>query len=369
MAPWPNKNCANVYPARKLITENSFWTFTINFSGVISVYPEHSRSEWITGQRQTRGVLLNHLRPHSFFLEEEMNPLGKLCSSAVILLTNKECPWRCLMCDLWKNTLPYTVPAGAIPQQIEYALSQMGSAPEQVKLYNSGSFFDPTAIPVSDYETIATKLLFAERVIVECHPRLVNKRAIAFKNLLNQQKRLSLEVAIGLETVHPDVLPRLNKRFVLEHFASAVRFLREHEISCRAFILVKPPFLTETEAVEWTVKSAEYAFNLGAAVVSIIPTRAGNGAMDRLVESGEFLPPRLSTIEAALESAMGLLLKKSQGTPDLERIARRVFVDTWNLEQFSTCSHCFEKRRLRLLQMNATQQILPAVDCSFCGSS
>jgi radical SAM enzyme (TIGR01210 family) len=267
---------------------------------VTSVYPDRFRSEWITGQRQPRGVLLNHLRPHRFFLEQELNPSGELCSSAVILLTNKECPWKCLMCDLWKNTVPYTVPPGAIPQQIEYALSQLESAPEQIKLYNSGSFFDPSAIPVSDYEAIAAKVLFAERVIVECHPRLVNKRALAFNDLLNRQKRLSLEVAIGLETVHPEVLPRLNKRFVPEDFASAVGLLRKHEISCRAFILVKPPFLNETEAVEWTVRSAEYAFNSGAAVVSIIPTRAGNGAMDRLIESRDFFTPRHSNQETAV---------------------------------------------------------------------
>ena len=62
------------------------------------------------------------------------------------------------MCDLWKHTLTETVPNGAIPAQIEYALEQLQAKPTQVKLYNSGSFFDPAAIPPGDYPAIAEKI-------------------------------------------------------------------------------------------------------------------------------------------------------------------------------------------------------------------
>ena len=60
------------------------------------------------------------------------------------------------MCDLWKNTLTETVPVGAIPAQIEYALARLPAA-RVIKLYNSGSFFDPRAIPVADYPAIARR--------------------------------------------------------------------------------------------------------------------------------------------------------------------------------------------------------------------
>ena len=80
---------------------------------------------------------------------------------------------------------------------------------------------------------------------------------------------------MGLETVHPTVLPRLNKRFTLEQFAQAATFLRKNGIEVRAFVLVQPPFMRASEAVEWAVKSAQFAFSCGAGVVSLIPTRAG----------------------------------------------------------------------------------------------
>ena len=159
---------------------------------------------------------------------------------------------------------------------------------------------------------------------------------------------------MGLETVHTDVLPRLNKKFDLNHFARAADFLRKEKILLRAFVLVKPPFLTEAEGLEWAVKSAEFAFACGVTVVSLIPTRGGNGAMERLREAGEFSPPRLATLEAALELSLKL--------PG----CGRTFADTWDLETFSHCPACFEQRRQRIHAMNLSQQIQPAVDCPAC---
>lgn len=284
-------------------------------------------------------------------MEQERDVSGRIINSAVILLTNKECPWRCLMCDLWQNTLTHTVPAGAIPRQIEAAMAQLGSRAEQVKLYNSGSFFDSAAIPTADYPAIARQVAFVENVVVESHPRLVGEKAARLRDLLSG----SLEVAMGLETAHPRVLARMNKKFELRHFEEAAEFLRKEGMVMRAFVLVKPPFMSEEEGLEWAVKSAEFAFARGATVVSLIPTRLGNGAMERLMEAGEFSPPRLSTLEKALELALNLR-------------AGRVFADTWDLESFSTCSVCLDKRQERLRLMNLRQQFLPAVHCKVCGA-
>ena len=162
---------------------------------------------------------------------------------------------------------------------------------------------------------------------------------------------------MGLETVHPQVLPRLNKKFELAHFLQAAGFLRDNGIAVRAFVLVKPPFMDEAEGLEWAVKSAAFALSCGATVVSLIPTRSGNGALDRLMAAGEFSPPRLATLEKTLELALTV---RGDG---------RIFADTWDLEQFSNCPACFEKRRQRIHAMNLSQRILPSVDCPACGGA
>jgi archaeosine synthase beta-subunit len=292
---------------------------------------------------------LDPMRPWQFFAEEERSSEGKIVPVNTLFLTNRECPWRCVMCDLWKNTLTETAPVGAIPVQVEYALSRLPAAPI-VKLYNSGSFFDPRAIPVADYPAIARQLTGYDRVIVESHPALIGENCLRFRDLIVG----SLEVAMGLETVHPKILPRLNKGMTLEQFSSAANALRRNAIDLRAFILVKPPFLGEQEALYWAERSLEFAFSCGSAASALIPTRGGNGALDELAARGDFAPPRIETLEAAQEYGLRL-----QGG--------RVFADLWDLEKFAFCGNCYTARHNRLREMNLRQTIPCPVNCDVCG--
>src|ERR1700744_1735388 len=104
----------------------------------MTAFPQFAtdRDAWILSRRPQRNVV-DPLRPWGFFVEEERSASGEIVPAATIFLTNRECPWRCLMCDLWRNSLPESGPAGAIPAQIEYALGRLPLA-RQIKLYNSG---------------------------------------------------------------------------------------------------------------------------------------------------------------------------------------------------------------------------------------
>ncbi len=291
---------------------------------------------------------LDPFRPNGFFVEDERSESGEIVPVATILLLNRECPWRCLMCDLWKGSLEAPAPPGAISAQLDYALERLPAA-RQIKLYNSGSFFDPRAIPRDEHRTIASRLSCFERVIVESHPALVTREALRFAELLDGR----LEVAMGLETIHPDVLPRLNKRMTLEQFKVAARVLCEESVALRVFVLLKPPFLDEAEALLWTARSIDFASDSGASVVSIIPTRPGNGALDALAAAGEFSPPRLEAVEAALAAA-------------IERARGRVFADLWDIARFSECARCLPDRRNRLRLMNLHQIVPDCIHCERC---
>ncbi len=278
-------------------------------------------------------------------MEKERTATGEIDDTAIIFLTNMECPFRCLMCDLWKNTTNFTVPAGAIPKQIEWALEQMPDA-KHLKLYNSGSFFDKMAIPPEDYSKIAALVSGFKTVIVESHPRFINDKCLLFRDMLNPE----LEVAIGLETVHPDILKRLNKQMTLKDFKRSVGFLSENRIRSRAFILLRPPFINEQEGVFWAQRSIDFAFGSGVDCCTIIPVRPGNGAMDKLIESGDFMMPNIRSLEKVLEYGIGL----NSG---------RVFADVWDLSLFSDCNICIDKRTSRLTAMNLKQEIISPVNC------
>jgi radical SAM enzyme (TIGR01210 family) len=308
------------------------------------------RDAWIVSRRGERNVV-DPLIPYAFLVEDERTAGGEVTPAATVLLTNRECPWRCTMCDLWRNTLTESVPAGAIPAQIDYALQRLGPA-RTIKLYNSGSFFDPKAIPEEDYRPIAERVACFERVVVECHPALVGERSVRFKELLAAR----LEVAMGLETAQPEILERLNKRMTLDLFERAALLLRRNEIDLRVFVLVRPPFMRDEDAQEWAMRSLTFAFDCGATAATLIPTRGGNGAMEELNAAGLFSPPRLATLEAAL--AAGIAMKRG-----------RVFADLWDVERFATCKHCATLRVDRLRRMNLAQCSLPAVACDHCGGN
>ncbi len=287
-------------------------------------------------------------RPYAFLVEDERSASGLVEPVATLFLTNRECPFHCLYCDLWKNTTHETLSPGLIPAQIEFALSQLPPA-RHIKLYNSGNFFDPHAIPVEDHPRIAELVQGFLTVIVENHPRLTDGRAVEFRRWLPGE----FEIALGLETIHPEVLPRLNKGMTLDDFDRAAGFLREHEIEVRAFILLRPPYLSEEQAVEWALKSIEHAFARGARVCCVIPTRDGNGMMEQLAREGHYAPPQLSSLERVLESALAF----GQG---------RVFVDLWDARRFATCPACVDARIARLQRMNLSQHRESAVVCEAC---
>jgi radical SAM enzyme (TIGR01210 family) len=300
---------------------------------------------WIISSRGNKNSV-DPNRPYAWLVEKERTSSGKVEDTAIIFLTNSECSFQCLMCDLWKNTTDKPNPVGAIPDQIEWALAQMPQV-KHVKLYNSGSFFDEKAIPESDYNRIASLLECFETVIVESHPKLVNQKCLRFRDFLKPK----LEVALGLEIVHPGVLLKLNKRMTLSDFKTSVNFLKENEIGSRAFILLRPPFLTETEGVLWAKKSIDYAFDAGIECCTVIPVRAGNGAMDKLIENGDFSMPKIQSLETVLEYGIGL----GSG---------RVFADVWDLGLFSNCDHCVDQRIDRINSMNLSQQMSSQVVCT-----
>ena len=87
-------------------------------------------------------------RPYGAILEPEYARSGAVENVATLFLTNRECSFRCLMCDLWKNTSEVPVPVGMVARQVRDGLAELGvdigdpvaNGVPHVKLYNSGNF-------------------------------------------------------------------------------------------------------------------------------------------------------------------------------------------------------------------------------------
>jgi uncharacterized Fe-S cluster-containing MiaB family protein len=302
---------------------------------------------WVLAHRAPKHVL-DPRRAYASHWEEEPDGLGGLASTAVVFITNRECPFTCVMCDLWLNTLDTPVPQGAVPVQIRAALSALPPA-HWVKLYNAGSFFDPGAVPPEDDREIARMVAGFERVIVESHPAFLSgvhaDRCVALRDQLTGR----LEVAVGLETAHVGVLERLNKRMTVDGFRRAAEWLAGADISLRVFILLNPPFLAQDLGVEWACRSLDVAAAAGARACAVIPTRGGNGAMEAI--EVPTVRPRLADLERVIEYGLAL------GGPV-------VLADLWDAERFVRCE-CDRARVTRLASMNRTQRVeAPVARCT-----
>jgi archaeosine synthase beta-subunit len=105
--------------------------------------------------------------------------------------------------------------------------------------------------------------------------------------------------------------------------------------------------------VTWTVRTVEHAAACGAAVVSIIPVRGGNGEMERLRALGAFTSPTLAQLEAALDRCLGL--GRAVVTADL-----------WDVTLLAACEVCRARRIERLGRINLTGRAEPRVACDAC---
>lgn len=283
---------------------------------------------------------------------EEERRAGRQERSLTVFLVGAECPFTCVFCDLWRHTIEGATPPGALPTQLRLALAGMGAESagmERVKLYNAGNWFDPRAVPRSDLDTLAGMLAPFPAVTVESHARMVGPRCLEFADRIDGR----LEVAIGLETIHPAALPRLNKGMTLADFDRAAGWLRAHQIDLRVFVLVGAPFVPPEESVTWTVRTAEHALQQGASIVSLIPVRPGPGELTRLAMEGAFTAPPLRQLEEALDRCHG----QGMGA---------VVADLWDADRMVACPDCRDARLARLAAMNLTGTRVAAVACATC---
>ncbi len=292
-------------------------------------------------------------KAHGCLVEAERRPNGVVEQAATIFLAGAECAFTCSFCDLWRYTIEGPTPRGALPAQIEASIAGIASGSiHRVKLYNASNFFDRRAVPLDDLPRIAELCAPFGGVTVESHSKTVNSSVLDFAGLLPGR----LEVAMGLETIHPSAAETLNKRLDLGQFDRAMGFLAKHGIDARVFVLLGAPGVPAGETVEWAVRSVEHAARRGAALVAIIPVRGGNGEMERLASLGQFAPPSLRELELALDASLG-------------HPATAVTVDLWDVERLARCESCRGARVERLRRINLSGTAEPSIACGECGSA
>jgi len=179
---------------------------------------------------------------------------GEVVDAFVMILRTSGCKWAqkggCSMCGYINDAVKRRVREEDILYQFTEIMKNF-SGQKIVKLYTSGSFLDEKEIPRSAQDKILEILGDdTEKIIFETRPEFISEKRL--KNIRNA------EIAIGLESANDFVLESsINKGFKFDDFLKAVKILKDLNIGVKTYLLVKPPFLSESEAIKDAVISAE----------------------------------------------------------------------------------------------------------------
>lgn len=247
--------------------------------------------------------------------ESEPDADWQLRSATTVFLLGKECPFRCLMCDLWRHTTDQRTEPGSLVRQLAAVLPSITHR-DTIKLYNASNFFDPPAVPTTDLAALADLVRDFKCVVVENHPKLIGPSVQAFADQINGQ----LQVAMGLETSDPQRLRWLNKQMTVADYDRACETLRGWGLSIRTFLLLPAPGVPPAEMVDHTLASVRHALVMGSEVTSLIPLRGGNGILDQLIAAGKVVLADGAQLLQTFEQAIALPRGKHQ----------RVLLDLWD---------------------------------------
>lgn len=167
-----------------------------------------------------------------------------------------------------------------------------GSRFPVICVYNEGNMLNDLELP---FEALADIIRIikeggARRLIIESRTEYISREKMA--QLISACDGLELEIGIGLESVNEFVRRAiLQKEMTLPAFERAVHVLKEYGARALAYVVLKPPFLSEAEAIRDTVDTATYAFTIGVDAISIEPIGVEPFTIiDRLHSAGLFRP-------------------------------------------------------------------------------
>ncbi len=330
-------------------------------------------SELISKIVEIRRKNLNKFRrdfkeiPVKHWLERD-RLLNNIGTYLVVILATRGCDWAlsnrggCSMCGYIYDA-PITIPdSKSLIKQFNLAYEAAVSVkdPLGIKIFTSGSFFDEREVPKPAREAILKRIIMDERVkevIVETRPEYVDYEILReCHEILGE---IYFEVAIGLETSNDNIRNYyINKGFELKDFERAVSIAKNTGVGVKSYILIKPPFLREGEAIIDSTLSAIDSFKMGVNSVSFNPCIVHRGTLvEHLWKLGKYRPPWLWSILEILRRTSKRLNNKIRIICSLVGIGSK--------KGPHNCGKCDKRIRELLNEFTLTQnpEVLSNVEC------
>ncbi|MDV4341655.1 archaeosine biosynthesis radical SAM protein RaSEA [Methanoculleus sp. YWC-01] len=262
----------------------------------------------------------------------------------IIFLRSTGCEWvektgGCTMCGFYCATSRgREVSAEEYVAQFEHVMNavDLGDYPI-VSIYNDGNIFNEREMPVAAIEKICSYIdgyKNIKKVVVESRIDYSPDEHVAkMKKALNGRQ---LEVAFGFESANSQVMNLcINKGFSANNFDVFHSRMRGMGVLTKPLLLVKPPFLTEGEAIDDILQTISYCVSRGIDYVDLeVTTVEKNTVVHELWKNNLYRPPWLWSLVDLLQQCR-------------ERFGDRahVYVSPWNysvesLDWARNCGKC-----------------------------
>ncbi|MGZ4936994.1 MAG: archaeosine biosynthesis radical SAM protein RaSEA [Halobacteriota archaeon] len=230
---------------------------------------------------------------------------GEVVPTLTIVLRTKGCYWArregCTMCGFVRDSNPSATGPDVL-REFSGALTRFGKEFEIIKIFTSGSFLDSEELSPDVRNAILAQLTDIPKTIIESRPEFVTDERceeIARSNA-------HVEIAIGLESSNDYIREHhINKGFTFHDFIRASEAARSKGFTVKAYLLLKPPFLTEAEAMRDTIQSitdtTEYVDTIS---LNLCNVQRGT-LVEKLWKKRQYRPPWLWTAVEVLRQTAG----------------------------------------------------------------
>ena len=245
-------------------------------------------------------------RPVTVYKTPENLPDGTPCTAATVILRSKGCAWwwksGCTFCGYF-NDVRDDVSADDMFAQWDYAKKKTNQFEgcQMVKVYTSGTFFEDRENPPEWQEVVLKETAeMGLHLVVEAQAQMCTPEKIEWV----AARHPGCTVAIGLEAYDDSVLRfHVNKGFTTKQWHRAVEMLRENDLRVKTYLLFKPPFMSEGDALRhttsWLIDVAKYSDEVSVNPMNI----QKNTIVDRIFRNKEYRTPWLWSLVEMIKQA------------------------------------------------------------------
>ncbi|HJJ56364.1 MAG TPA: archaeosine biosynthesis radical SAM protein RaSEA [Methanocorpusculum sp.] len=224
---------------------------------------------------------------------------GTVLKSITTILLSGGCSWnKCRMCG-YKHDRNSCASrddlVSHMSSQIDWISQNYPSSEYDIgKIFTSGSVFDPFEVPCEILDKLGA-LFQGKKLIVESRAEYITEKPIEqLLSILDQGQSHPLTVSIGLETTNDDIREKsIQKGFSFDDFIHAADICHRYGVGVKAYLMLKPLFLTEKEAMDDMQKSIREVSKYADMISMNLCTVQSHTELEQYWHRGEFRPPYL----------------------------------------------------------------------------